>query len=84
MKYRALRLEGGNFAWASEHVTRKTRIISVVRSTLHQFVVSSIHDIYMSRSITPQIMSSFEPTHLLKVPSFKLMPHPSVNGTNPT
>ncbi|KAF8897071.1 40S ribosomal protein S8 [Gymnopilus junonius] len=30
LKYRALRLEGGNFAWASEHVTRKTRIISVV------------------------------------------------------
>ncbi|PPQ65673.1 hypothetical protein CVT26_000305 [Gymnopilus dilepis] len=30
LKYRALRLESGNFAWASEHVTRKTRIISVV------------------------------------------------------
>ena len=30
LKYRALRLEGGNFAWGSEHVTRKTRIISVV------------------------------------------------------
>ncbi|KDR75758.1 hypothetical protein GALMADRAFT_226405 [Galerina marginata CBS 339.88] len=30
LKYRALRLEGGNFAWASEHTTRKTRIISVV------------------------------------------------------
>jgi ribosomal protein eS8 len=34
-KYRALRLDSGNFAWGSEHVTRKTRIISVVRySTL--------------------------------------------------
>jgi ribosomal protein eS8 len=31
LKYRALRLESGNFAWGSEHVTRKTRIISVVR-----------------------------------------------------
>ncbi len=30
LKYRALRLESGNFAWASEHVTRKTRIIVVV------------------------------------------------------
>jgi len=29
-KFRALRLESGNFAWASEHVTRKTRIIGVV------------------------------------------------------
>ncbi|OJA09200.1 hypothetical protein AZE42_00689 [Rhizopogon vesiculosus] len=29
-KYRALRLETGNFAWASEHVTKKTRLISVV------------------------------------------------------
>ncbi|KAJ3733468.1 ribosomal protein S8e/ribosomal biogenesis NSA2 [Lentinula guzmanii] len=30
LKYRALRLESGNFAWGSEHVTKKTRIISVV------------------------------------------------------
>ncbi|ETW80826.1 hypothetical protein HETIRDRAFT_440490 [Heterobasidion irregulare TC 32-1] len=29
-KFRALRLEGGNFAWGSEHVTKKTRIIGVV------------------------------------------------------
>eukprot|EP00048_Salpingoeca_helianthica_P014245 m.220805 g.220805 ORF g.220805 m.220805 type:complete len:172 (-) comp15651_c0_seq1:116-631(-) len=29
-KYRALRLENGNFNWASETVTRKTRIIDVV------------------------------------------------------
>lgn len=29
-KYRALRLEAGNFAWASEGVTRKTRVIGVV------------------------------------------------------
>lgn len=28
-KYRALRVESGNFAWASENCTRKTRIISV-------------------------------------------------------
>ena len=30
LKYRALRLDSGNFAWGSEHVTRKTRIIGVV------------------------------------------------------
>ncbi|EJD03186.1 40S ribosomal protein S8 [Fomitiporia mediterranea MF3/22] len=29
-KFRALRLDSGNFAWGSEHVTRKTRIIGVV------------------------------------------------------
>ncbi|KAG8906163.1 hypothetical protein FRB99_007477 [Tulasnella sp. 403] len=30
IKRRALRLETGNFAWASEHVMRKTRIVAVV------------------------------------------------------
>ncbi|KAI8994040.1 40S ribosomal protein S8 [Trametes punicea] len=30
LKYRALRLDSGNFAWGSEQVTRKTRIIGVV------------------------------------------------------
>jgi len=29
-KYRALRLDSGNFAWASEGCTRKTRVIAVV------------------------------------------------------
>jgi small subunit ribosomal protein S8e len=29
-KYRALRLDGGNFSWASEGIARKTRIIDVV------------------------------------------------------
>lgn len=29
-KRRGLRLESGNYAWGSEHVTRKTRIIGVV------------------------------------------------------
>ncbi|WVW86387.1 ribosomal protein S8.e [Kwoniella bestiolae CBS 10118] len=28
-KYRALRLDSGNFAWGSEHVTRKTRLLTV-------------------------------------------------------
>jgi len=30
LKYRALRLDTGNFAWASEATTRKTRILDVV------------------------------------------------------
>jgi len=30
VKHRALRLDSGNFAWGSEHATKKTRIISVV------------------------------------------------------
>merc|ERR1712072_837013 len=30
IKHRAMRLETGNYAWGSEHVTRKTRIIGVV------------------------------------------------------
>lgn len=30
MKYRAIRLETGNFAWGSESVTRKARVIDVV------------------------------------------------------
>ncbi|KAJ9110236.1 hypothetical protein QFC19_001639 [Naganishia cerealis] len=30
-KHRAMRLDSGNFAWGSEHCTRKTRVIDVVR-----------------------------------------------------
>merc|ERR1711915_1032679 len=29
-KYRALRLDAGNFSWASESTTRKTRLLNVV------------------------------------------------------
>jgi ribosomal protein eS8 len=36
-KYRALRLDSGNFAWGSEHVTRKTRLIQVVRLSFTEF-----------------------------------------------
>ncbi|KAI0051839.1 ribosomal protein S8e [Auriscalpium vulgare] len=39
LKYRALRLESGNFAWASEHVTRKTRIIGVVYNSSNNELV---------------------------------------------
>merc|ERR1712224_391132 len=30
LKFRALRLEAGNFSWGSEGITRKTRILDVV------------------------------------------------------
>eukprot|EP00005_Dracoamoeba_jomungandri_P003563 CAMPEP_0174259076 /NCGR_PEP_ID=MMETSP0439-20130205/7958_1 /TAXON_ID=0 /ORGANISM="Stereomyxa ramosa, Strain Chinc5" /LENGTH=213 /DNA_ID=CAMNT_0015342825 /DNA_START=44 /DNA_END=685 /DNA_ORIENTATION=+ len=30
IKYRALRLESGNFSWGSESITRKTRLLAVV------------------------------------------------------
>merc|ERR1719453_2683205 len=30
MKYRALRLDAGNFAWGSENATKKVRILDVV------------------------------------------------------
>ena len=37
-KYRALRLDSGNFAWGSEHVTRKTRLLQVVRWILLELI----------------------------------------------
>ena len=40
MKFRALRLDHGNFAWASEVVTRKTRIIDVVYNASNNELVS--------------------------------------------
>lgn len=39
LKYRALRLDSGNFAWGSEHVTRKTRIIGVVYNSSNNELV---------------------------------------------
>merc|ERR1712001_485433 len=38
-KYRALRLDQGNFAWGSEAITRKTRIIDVVYSAANNELV---------------------------------------------
>lgn len=40
IKFRALRLEAGNFAWASEVVARKTRIIDVVYNASNNELVS--------------------------------------------
>lgn len=38
-KHRALRLESGNYAWGSEHTTRKTRIIGVVYNATNNELV---------------------------------------------
>merc|ERR1712061_866223 len=38
-KYRALRLDQGNFAWGSEAITRKTRIIDVVYNAANNELV---------------------------------------------
>ena len=38
-KYRALRLDTGNFAWGSEAITRKTRIIDVVYNAANNELV---------------------------------------------
>lgn len=39
LKHRALRLESGNYAWPSETVTRKTRIIGVVYNSTNNELV---------------------------------------------
>lgn len=38
-KYRALRLDAGNFAWASEQVTKKSRILDVVYNATNNELV---------------------------------------------
>merc|ERR1712141_829543 len=38
-KYRALRLDQGNFSWGSESITRKTRIIDVIYNAANNELV---------------------------------------------
>jgi small subunit ribosomal protein S8e len=38
-KFRALRLDHGNFSWGSEAISRKTRIVNVVYNATHQELV---------------------------------------------
>merc|ERR1711943_62776 len=38
-KYRALRLDAGNFSWASESMTRKTRLLNVVYNSTNNELV---------------------------------------------
>merc|ERR1712031_31606 len=39
LKYRALRLDTGNFSWATESVTRKTRVLNVVYNSTNNELV---------------------------------------------
>jgi len=39
LKFRALRLDTGNFAWGSEHVTKKTRLLNVVYNSTNNELV---------------------------------------------
>lgn len=81
LKYRALRLDSGNFAWGSEHVTRKTRIISVVCiSLLCTFLAARL----MFYRCTTLLTTSWSgPTHSSRELSSKLMRRLSDSGTKP-
>ena len=39
MKYRALRIDAGNFSWGSEAVSRKTRVLDVVYNATNNELV---------------------------------------------
>lgn len=51
LKYRALRLDAGNFAWGSEHVTKKTRIIGVVRDVFPDVSLGAVVDLGVGRAV---------------------------------
>ena len=38
-KYRALRLDNGNFTWGSEYLTKKTRVLDVVYNATNNELV---------------------------------------------
>jgi hypothetical protein len=82
VKYRALRLDSGNFAWGSEHTTQKTRIIGVVCDSLVIFEASSSR--ILNRCTTLPTMSLSEQILLSRVPLSRLMPLPSVSGMKDT
>lgn len=81
IKYRALRLDGGNFAWGSESVTRKTRILTVVCDMLRRkYNLSETTGI---RYIMHPTTNSFVRIPSSRVPSSRSMPPPSVSGMKP-
>ena len=38
-KYRALRIDAGNFTWGSEHIAKKTRVLDVVYNATNNELV---------------------------------------------
>lgn len=91
LKHRAMRLDSGNFAWGSEHVTRKTRIIDVVCTLSIKLVLAEREGagsddsvFFYHRFTTLPTTSCSEPRLWLRVLSSKLMLLRSVNGTSLT
>ena len=88
VKFRALRLDSGNFAWGSEHVTKKTRIIGVVRTRFFFRILSGSSlaegEWMLFRSTTPPTTNSSERTHLSRVRLSRSMLLHSASGTNHT
>ena len=88
VKFRALRLDSGNFAWGSEHVTKKTRIIGVVRTRLFfGFYLGGLSlrgKWTLFRSTTPPTTNSSERTRLSRVRLSRSMLLHSASGTNHT
>ena len=85
LKYRALRLDSGNFAWGSEHVTRKTRIIGVVRISVHQVMLVKLKTKFIWKRCTMLLtMNWCEPTPSSRVPLSRSMRRLSDCGTSPT
>ena len=82
-KHRALRLESGNFAWGSEYVTRKTRIISVVRISVHQRHVGG-DNVCLKRCTMLLTTNWCEPILSSRVPSSRSMRHLFDCGMSPT
>lgn len=60
-KFRALRLDSGNFSWGSEALTRKTRVLDVVyNASNNELVSSSFHQPHPPSYLTTPL------AHLLK------------------
>ena len=67
-KYRALRLDTGNFAWGSESITRKTRIIGVVSTLLFERLPArqASKAIFMNTSLYPRALFDSRIDHVCR------------------
>lgn len=53
MKFRALRLDQGNFAWGSENTTRKVRVTDVVYNASDNELVLLVLEFFLCSGRTP-------------------------------